>query len=76
MTWLEWLVFACPGLIIGVATLPWKHQIDPRDSTLMYLLGWASLWPFLTLWFLKDFLKYFTREWFDYVARARHEKSK
>lgn len=65
------------GAIFGAAILPWKSRLwGEQISGTQHILAWACIWPFLIFWFLIDFLKYFVREWFGYMARVQYEKSK
>jgi hypothetical protein len=77
MNALEWLAAVIPGLVIGLATLPWKHKINPGDGVAIYVLAWVCFWPFGLIFSAYHGALAYRQAWWDYQTRrqiAKHHK--
>lgn len=72
--WIAYSITFTIGLVIGVATLPWKHRLDPLDKTYMYVLGWTCFWPYFILLAIWHGFKVYREAWWDYLSYEEHRR--
>lgn len=73
MSILHFYVYAValgPGLIIGIATLPWNNNIN--RSHFSWVSIWVFTWPFMILFFAWEGIKIYKEAWGDYLSWRRH----
>lgn len=63
------------GAAIGLATLPWSNKPSiGNESPISWLLIWACLWPFLTLFAAWEGWRAYRKAWRDYSDRRQAVK--
>lgn len=70
-----YIIAGIPGLLIGVATLPWRHRVDPKGTTGLYLYLWTCFWPFFLVHFFWFGLLAYRKPWWTYLDRTRAARS-
>lgn len=62
------------GALLGLATLPWAHRIDPKCRPWLWVLAWACFWPYAISYALWHGFGAYRKAWWAYSDRRQVAK--
>ena len=62
------------GIVLGVAALPWRHEMSNPNSPWMFVAGVACLWPLLLPFFVLLAFQAYRKKWWVYLDQCQSLK--